>query len=220
MSFIYRENNKGPRTVSWGKRWAKTGPNSVVSSFRTLGWSSSGPKAVQAFEKFNYSVLRNNNIIQERCRPILMQYLGVFIFIEHIRKLTIEFLCLFEVRVSNTISILPFQGWDTLGVILLTIDVPIEVSGVCLTSPTKLFTYKSCCFLTSALIFLLKVSNFDLSLLLLSFCLCMSFISPVNLLISGVIQGIEETDLLVFDGIWLSAESWMKEVNKSKFFLY
>ena len=96
----------------------------------------------------------------------------MFIFIEHIRKLTIEFLCLFEVRLGNTLSILPFQGWNTLGVFFLTINVPIEVSGVCLsfyfalTSPTKLFTYKSCCFLTSAFISLLKVSNFDLSLLL------------------------------------------------------
>ena len=51
-----------------------------------------------------------------------------------------------------------------------------------LTSPTKLFTYKSCCFLTSTLISLLKVSNFDLSLLLpVFFCLCMGFISPANL---------------------------------------
>ena len=84
----------------------------------------------QAFEKFNYSVLRNNNTIHERCRPIHKRDLGVLIFIEHIRKLTIEFLCLFEVRLSNTLSILPSQGWNTLGVFFLTIDVPIEVSGV------------------------------------------------------------------------------------------
>ena len=89
-------------------------------------------RRVQAFEKFNYSVLRNNNIIHERCRPIQKRDLGVFIFIEHIRKLTIEFICLFEVRLSNTLSILPFQGWNTMGVFFLTIDVPIEVSGVCL----------------------------------------------------------------------------------------
>ena len=56
----------------------------------------------------------------------------MFIFNEHIRKLTIEFLCLFEVRLINTLSILPLQGWNTLGVFFLTIDVPIEVSGVCL----------------------------------------------------------------------------------------
>ena len=91
--------------------------------------------------------------------------------------------------------------------------------GFALTSPTKLFTYKSCCFLTSALISLLKVSNFDLSLLLpvfFAFAWVLFFLW-IFLLISGVIQGIEETDLLVFEGICLSAESWMKEVNKSKF---
>ena len=84
---------------------------------------------------------------------------------------------------------------------------------------TKLFTYKSCCFLTSALISLLKVSNFDLSLLLpvfFAFAWVLFFLQ-IFLLISGVIQGIEETDLLVFDGICLSTESWIKEVNKSKF---
>ena len=32
------------------KRWAKTGPNSVASPFRTLGWSSSGPKALEGFK--------------------------------------------------------------------------------------------------------------------------------------------------------------------------
>ena len=46
----------------------------------------------------------------------------MFIFTEHIRKLTIEFLCLFEIRLSNTLSILPFQGRNTLGVLFLTID--------------------------------------------------------------------------------------------------
>ena len=76
-----------------------------------------------------------------------------------------------------------------------------------------------CCFLTSALISLLKVSNFDLSLLLpvfFAFAWVLFFLR-IFLLISGVIQGTEETDLLVFDGICLSAESWIKEVNKSKF---
>ena len=32
------------------KRWAKTGPNSVASSFRTLGWSALGPKALEGFK--------------------------------------------------------------------------------------------------------------------------------------------------------------------------
>ena len=36
-------------TDCW-KTWANTGPNSVASSFRTLGWSSSGPKALEGFK--------------------------------------------------------------------------------------------------------------------------------------------------------------------------
>ena len=34
-----------PVSIDCWKRWANTGPSSVASSFRTLGWSSSGPKA-------------------------------------------------------------------------------------------------------------------------------------------------------------------------------
>ena len=51
-----------PVTSDCWKRWVNTGPNSVASSFRTLGWSSSGPKTFEAIEKFSYSVFRNNNI--------------------------------------------------------------------------------------------------------------------------------------------------------------
>ena len=65
-------------------------------------------------------------------RPIQQRDLGVFIFIEHIRKFTFKFPCLFKIRLSNPISIPLFQGWNTFGVVFLTIDVPIEVSGVCL----------------------------------------------------------------------------------------
>ena len=38
-----------PCQETFGKDGQKTGPNSVVSSFRTLGWSSSGPKALEGF---------------------------------------------------------------------------------------------------------------------------------------------------------------------------
>ena len=39
-----------PVPIDCWKRWANTGPNSVASSFRTLGWSSSGPKALEGFK--------------------------------------------------------------------------------------------------------------------------------------------------------------------------
>ena len=101
----------------------------------------------------------------------------------------------------------------------LTIYVPTEDSGVCLNITNQLIHIQIMLFLTSALISLLKVSNFDLSLLLpvfFAFAWVLFFLQ-IFLLISGIIQVIEETDLLVFNGICLSAESWIKEVNKSKF---
>ena len=39
-----------PVSIDCWKRWAITGPNSVASSFRNLGWSSSGPKALEGFK--------------------------------------------------------------------------------------------------------------------------------------------------------------------------
>ena len=87
------------------------------------------------------------------------------------------------------------------------LDVLTEVSGVCLNITNQVIHLQIVLFFffTSALISLLKVSNFDLSLLLLFFlrlhefyfCCESSFLS----------QGTEEIDLLVFDGICLSAES-------------
>ena len=39
-----------PVTIDCWKRWANVGPNYVASSFRTLGWSASGPKALERFK--------------------------------------------------------------------------------------------------------------------------------------------------------------------------
>ena len=121
-------------------------------------------------------------------------------YVEHIRKLTIKFICLFQFRFSNNVTISPLKWWDTLSVFLLTIYVSIEVSGISL-NVTKLMTCKPCCILTSAFISLLKVSNFDLSLLLPVFFAfsCVLLLLRIFLLISGVIQGTEDTDLLVLE---------------------
>ena len=72
--------------------------------------------------------------------------------------------------------------------------------GFAFTSPTKIFTYKSSCILMSALISRLKICpKFTTTYLL---CLSRNFILPqIFLVISGGIQGIEETELLVFEGI-------------------
>ena len=42
-----------PLSIDCWKRWANTEPNSVANSFRTLGWSSSGPKAFEGFRPFS-----------------------------------------------------------------------------------------------------------------------------------------------------------------------
>ena len=42
-----------PLSIDCRKRWVNTGPNSVANSFKTLGWSSSGPKAFEGFRPFS-----------------------------------------------------------------------------------------------------------------------------------------------------------------------
>ena len=42
-----------PLSIDCWKRRANTGPNSVANSFRTLAWSSSGPKAFEGFRPFS-----------------------------------------------------------------------------------------------------------------------------------------------------------------------
>ena len=49
------------------KRWAKTGSYSVVSSFRTLWWSSSGPKALEGFKSFKKVSLQP--LLKQHCHP-------------------------------------------------------------------------------------------------------------------------------------------------------
>ena len=48
---LARDHSLGisPVSIDCWKRWANTGPDSITSSFRTLGWSSSGPKALDGF---------------------------------------------------------------------------------------------------------------------------------------------------------------------------
>ena len=122
-------------SVDCWNRWANAGPNSKASSFRTLGWSSSGPKALDGFKPLRSLVTPaagTTIIIHERSRPIWERDLAVLIFIEHIRNLTIKFICLFQFRFSNTVTISPLRGWNTLNVFLLTIYVSIEVFGISL----------------------------------------------------------------------------------------
>ena len=122
--------------------------------------------SVQTFKKFGYTLIWNNNVIHERGRPTGKWDLTMIIFVEYVRKLTIKFLSLFNFWICDTSSSSSFKGRNTLVVFFSWLLMYRWKSrGLALTSPTKLFTYKSCCFLTSSLISLLKVSNFDLGFL-------------------------------------------------------
>ena len=98
---------------------------------------------------------------------------------------------------------------NALGIFPLTINIHIKSLELALTSPTKLLTYRSCCFLISALISLLKFSNLDLIIALPVFLafVYVTFFLQIFFLISEVIHGIEETERLIFGGMCLSAES-------------
>ena len=123
-------------------------------------------------------------------------------FVEYIRKLSIKFIWLFQFRFSNTVTISPLKGWDTLGVFLLTIYVSIEISMISLNVIKQVTDIQIILLFDIGLYFLLKVSNFDLSLLMpviFAFA-CFLFLIRIFLFISGVIQGSEDTDLLVLRG--------------------
>ena len=133
----------------------------------------------------------------------------MLIFVEYIPKLTIKFICLFQFRFSNTITISPFKGWGTLGVFRLTTYVSIEVSGISLNVSNQVIDIQIVLLFDIGLYFPSQVSNFNLSLLLPVFFdfACVLFLLRIFLLISGVIQGTENTELLVLERIWLSADS-------------
>ena len=59
------------------KGWTKTGPNSVASSFRTLGWGSSGPKALEGFKppfETTLSPTKGSNLMRITCIEILAEF--------------------------------------------------------------------------------------------------------------------------------------------------
>ena len=106
----------------------------------------------------------------------------MLIFVEYIRKLTIKFICLFQFRFSNTVTIFPLKGWDTLSVFLLTIYVSIEVSGISLNVTNQvidiqimLLFYIGLDFPSQSFKFCPKFTTASL------FRFCMCFISSTNL---------------------------------------
>ena len=150
----------------------------------------------------------------ERSRPILQRVLAVRIFVEHICKLSIKFICLFQFRFSNAITISPIKGWDTLSVFRLT----IYVLGLALMSQPYYWHTNRAAFWHRPLY---PFSKFQI---LTSFYYCQSFSLlhvfyfstnlPIYLRGYPRDRGYRSTG---FRGICLSADSWIKEVIKSKF---
>ena len=89
-----------PVLIDFWKRCANTGPNSFANSFRTLGWSSSRPKAYEGFRPLRSSVTPSfvttissmNGADLSRSRDLV-----VYRFNEYICELTIKFFCFFEI---------------------------------------------------------------------------------------------------------------------------
>ena len=199
------------------KRWAKTGPNSVASSFRTLGWNSSGPKALEGFKPLRSLVtpsFETTMSSMEGGRPEKWD-LTMITFVEHICKLTIKFLGLFNFWSCITSSSSSFKGKNILIVFFLNIDVPIAVSRIFLNVADKVIYIQIMRLPNIILNFSSQSCKFWSEFLTAHlFCFSMSFVSSIFLLISEVIQGTEETVRLVLDGMRLSAKSWIKEVIK------
>ena len=156
--------------------------------------------------------------------------LTMITFVKHIRKLTIKFRSLFNFWSCDTSSSSSFKGRNTLIVFFLTIDVPIEVSRICinvadqaiyiqivlLLLPNIILNSSSQSF--KGLIWVSYCPFFFFVFFFFFFCFSMSFfLLRIFLLISEVIHGTEETVRLVLDGMCWSAKSWIKEVIKLKF---
>ena len=135
------------------KRWTKTGPKSFANSFRTLWWSSPGPKALEGFKLLKSFVTPSFETTMSSIRgaDLLRNGTSLCSFLLNtpvnwplnssaysISESVISVLHLLSVR-----SGIPWLSFFWL----------LMYRGFALTSPTELFTYKSCCFLISSLIF-------------------------------------------------------------------
>ena len=77
---------------SWGKTWTQFSCKLLLySRVKLISFGR-----VQTFKKFGYTLIYNNNVIHERGRPTEKWDLTMITFVEHIRKLTIKFLSLFN----------------------------------------------------------------------------------------------------------------------------
>ena len=98
---------------------------------------------------------------------------------------------------------------------LKTYSCSVRVKGISLNVTNQVIYIQIVLPFDTAFLPLLKISNLDLSLLLSAFFAfaCVIFLLRISLLTSGVIQGTEDTDLLVLEGICLSADSQIRKLS-------
>ena len=191
----------------WSK-YANTGPSSFTSAFRTLGWSSLGLKAFEGFKHLSILITHSEDtkILSMKGADLLVNGMSLYSVLLN-ASLTWP---ISSSALSESDSATPFPPLFLRGrlpCLFLTIYLSVEVSMICLC-----ITYQVC---HLQIMLLFNVSLYFPSQGPVASA-CILFLQQIFLLISGVSQGIVETDLLIFEKICLSAESWMNEVIKLK----
>ena len=130
------------------------------------------------------------------------------------------FICLFQFRFSNTVTISPLKGWDPLSVFLLTIYVSIEVSEISLHVTNQVIDIQIVLLLDIGLYFPSQSFKFWPKFTTASlFRFYMCFISSTNL--PSYLRGYPRYRRYRPTGfrgdMLISRLFWIKEVIKSKF---
>ena len=160
---------------TFGRDGQKTGPNSVASSFRTLGWSSSGPKALEGFKPLRNLVTPSfETTMSSMTRADLLRN-GTSLW-SLLLDTSVNWPLNFSAcSISEAVIPIPpllLRGgipWLFLGFFLfffLTIDVPIEVSRICLNVADQVIYIQTVLLPNIILNFSSQSFNFDLSFLL------------------------------------------------------
>ena len=148
-----------PVSIDGWKRWADAGPNSVASSFRTLWWSSSDLKALEGFKPLKILITPSLETTISFMKGADLSRSGTWVC-SFLLNTTVNWpLNSSAFSRSDWATPFPFflfRGWIHWMSFFWLLMYRQKSLGFALTSPTKLFTYKSRCFLTSALNSLLK----------------------------------------------------------------
>ena len=204
-----------PVSRDFWKKWAKTGPNSVPSSFKTLGWSSSGPKILDGFKLLRSLITPSFETTMSSMKGIDLLRNGTSLWSLLLSTSVNWPFNSSACSVSEAVIPVPpllFRGGIPWLSFFLTIDVPIEVCRICLNIADQVIYIQIVLLPNVILTFPSQSFKFWPEFLTARlFCFSMSFVSSANLLISEVIQDTEETVRLALDGMCLSAESWLKK---------